>query len=808
MRDRIAAALVAAWRWVRGRGWRFWLRWLAAPGAALALLVTVLVYWQLPDIAELGDYHPKQALRVFTADGVEIGKYGVERRYFLALSQTPKLMQDALLATEDAGFRSHFGFSITGIARAFIANTTHLLRTQGGSTITQQVARTFYLSSRKTYDRKFRELLLAVKIESQLNKDQILELYMNQIYLGQHAYGFETASHVYFGKPLSALSAAECAMLAGLPQNPSYANPVVNFERARRRQLVVLERMRVTGVLTEPQYQAARAEQLHVRRTGQTDVHAEYVAEMVRQGVVAQFGEQAYTVGYKVYTSLLAQDQRVAYQALRREMLEHDRRQPWRGPEDEESLPDDARAGDSIVSKALADYADDDELRVALVTQADARSVVATLASGEVVTLSGEGLRWAQPALSPRASKALRLQRGSVVRVQQRGAQWFISQWPEAQGAFVAMEPNSGQVRALVGGFDFTRNQFNHVTQAWRQPGSSFKPLLYSAALEHGVMPATLVDDAPLSLDMGNGNVWEPRNSDGQFDGPLTLRQALAKSKNLVSVRLARFLGPQVVRDWVANFGLDPERQPDNLTLALGTGAATPMQMVAAYAVLANGGYGVKPVVILKVTDAQDHVLFAAPPVDTPHTEAQRAIPQRNAFVTASLLQEVTRSGTAAMAQQQLKRPDLYGKTGTTTEAVDAWFAGFQPSVVAVAWMGYDDPRSLGGRESGGALALPIWIEYMRHALKGVPVNELSPPPEVIKYGGDWIYSELALDGFVERVGFDDTAAVTPGAGVPGSPAGQTTAPIPERSAQPPLAQPARPASAQDLTPRAPILNP
>lgn len=828
MRERAAALskaaqqkLRAGWQRLKSVSWRWWLTRVAAPLAALLLLVTGVVYWQLPDIAELSDYHPKQALRVFTSDGVEIGKYGVERRYFLPIAQTPKLMQDALLAIEDTGFRSHYGFSLSGLARAFIANTTHLLRSQGGSTITQQVARTFYLSSRKTLDRKFRELLLAVKIESQLDKDQILELYMNQIYLGQRAYGFETAAHVYFGKPLSALSAAECAMLAGLPQNPNFANPVANPERARKRQLQVLERMRVTGVLTDVQHAAARAEPLHVRRNGQTDVHAEYVAEMVRQGVFGQFGEQAYTAGYKVYTTLLAKDQQVAFQALRRELLEHDRRQPYRGPEDEEPLADDARAGDATVTKALADYADDEDLRVALVTLADARKLEVTLADGQVLTLAGEGLRWVQPALSARASNELRIRRGSVVRVAQRNGQWVVSQWPQAQGAFVAMEPHSGQVRALVGGFDFNRAQFNHVTQAWRQPGSSFKPILYSAALEHKVMPATLVNDAPLAIDVdGTGNnVWQPRNSDGQFDGPLTLRQALAKSKNLVSVRLAQLLGPQVVREWAGNFGLDPSRQPDNLTLALGSGAATPMQMAGAYAVLANGGYGVKPVLVLRVTDSQDRVVFAAPPANTPHTEDQRVIPARNAFIVNSLLQEVTRSGTAAAAQQQLKRPDLYGKTGTTTDAVDAWFAGFQPRLVAVAWIGYDDPRSLGDREFGGGLALPVWITYMRHALKDVPVSELTPPPDVIKYGGDWIYSELALDGFVQRIGLDDgapagststaPATATPAAAgvpLPNNPAGQTNAAIPERPGQP--QQQARPAPAQDLTPRPPILNP
>jgi len=447
------------------------------------------------------------------------------------------------------------------------------------------------------------------------------------------------------------------------------------------------------------------------------------------------------------------------------------------------------------------------------VLQASPREVVARTATGETVRLSGEGLRWALPALAAKASDTLRVARGAVIRVTRHDKLgWTIAQWPEAQGAFVAMDPATGRVRALVGGFDFTRQPFNHVTQAWRQPGSSFKPFLYSAALEHGVMPATLINDAPLTL-----GDWSPQNSDGKFDGPLTLRQALAKSKNLVSVRLVQQMGVGEARAWTGRYGFDVAKQPDNLTLALGAGSTTPLQMASAYAVLANGGHLVTPRVIERITDAQGKVLFEAPPpaplsepvrTEAPAVEeaasaatagpspvtfavpaaaaasgaeGQRVVPARNVFITRALLQEVTRSGTAARAQASLKRPDLYGKTGTTNDAVDAWFAGFQPSVVAVVWIGYDDPRSLGSRESGGGLSLPVWISYMDKVLKGVPVQPNLPPEGVVEVNGDWRYSEFADGGFVPRIGLEAPEAAA--SGVEESASSPAPAPTPAASA-------------------------
>ncbi|MEY4564306.1 MAG: hypothetical protein RLZZ618_3583 [Pseudomonadota bacterium] len=742
---------------------------IATAGATGVLLVAIagaLLYQRQPDLSELIDYRPKQPLRVFTSDGVEIGVFGTERRYLMPISRTPKLMQDAVLAIEDKRFRDHVGVDIKGVLRAAVANFVSDRRGQGGSTITQQVARNFYLSARRTYMRKINEMLLAIKIERRLSKDQVLELYMNQIYLGHRAYGFEAAAQAYFGKTLADLSVAECAMLAGLPQNPNYANPVVSPEKARRRQLLVLTSMQQAGVITAAQADAARAEPLQIRRDADTPVHAEYVAEMVRQIVFAQYGESTYTSGMKVTTTLRSTDQQAAVKALRKGVLDYERRQPYRGPEEHEDLPEGMAATDAAAAQVLAEYADDAELRLAVVIEASPREVVATLASGEVVRISGEGLKQALPALAPRAQAPARLRRGSVIRVAQDlpdAHSWAIRHWPDVQGALVAMTPHTGEVRALVGGFDFGRNQFNHAFNAWRQPGSAFKPFLYSAALEHGVMPSTLINDAPLvfapTLD---SPYWDPRNSDGTFDGPLSLRQALARSKNLVSIRLVQMMGTPAARDWTARFGFDPQQQPDNLTLALGAGSTTPWQLASAYAVLANGGFSVKPLLIERITDARDQPLFEGTP--QPLTELTRAVPARNAFIVNDLLQEVTRSGTAAKAQAQLRRGDLYGKTGTTNDAVDAWFAGFQPSVVAVVWIGYDTPRSLGARESGGGLALPIWIDFMRQALLPVPspLPNPAPPLDVVKVDGDWRYREWAFGGQRTHVGFDEaTDALT-----------------------------------------------
>jgi len=748
---------------------------LIAAASLLGLIVLLLgiaaalIYPTLPDIAEMSDYRPKQPLRVYTADGVQIGEYGAERRRFLPLEQIPKSMQDALLAIEDTGFYEHAGLSYNGIARAAISNLFSA-RSQGASTITQQLARDFYLTKKKLYSRKFIEALLTKKIEGALTKQQILEIYMNQIYLGQRAYGFEAAAGIYFGKTLKELSIAETAMLAGLPQNPAYANPVVNFARAQRRQQLVIHRMQEIGVITEAQADAAKAEKLHIRTAQDPRLHAEYAAEMARQVVFAQYGDEAYTRGLSVYTTLQSVEQAAAYKALRRSLMDYERRKAYRGPEGFVNLPSDPGDQDSAITHALADHPDNDELRAAVVTQASPTQVLASLQSGEDLVISGDGLRGVQPALSSKAREAQQIRRGSIVRVL-RGAPskaapegaWAIVQAPEAEGAFVALEPATGKVHALVGGFDFAKNQFNHVTQAWRQPGSSFKPFVYSAALEQGVSPSTIVNDAPIVI-----GDWEPKNYEGTFDGPMTVRQALARSKNMVTIRLMELVGPARAREWAARFGFDIDKQPDNLTLSLGSGSVTPLQMAGAYAVIANGGHSVAPVVISRIVDSKGAVLFEA--AEATLSEDKRVIPERNAFVTASLLQEVARSGTAARAQAALRRPDIYGKTGTTNDSVDAWFAGFQPNLAAVVWIGYDQPRGLGDRESGGGLALPVWIDFMQVALRNQPVRELVPGEGLLQSNGDWSFEEFAGEAGVRTLGMDAAPPATAASGAASSP--------------------------------------
>ena len=738
------------------------LAWLAAgvltlaATAATLLAVALAVAWpNLPSIDSLTEYRPKLPLKVMSSDGVLLGEFGEERRSFTPIAQVPKVMRDAVLAIEDARFYDHGGVDMVGIARAALAQLSEA-RSQGASTITMQVARNFYLSSEKTITRKIYEILLTWKIESQLSKDQILEAYMNQIFLGQRAYGFAAASEIYFGKPLREVSVAEAAMLAGLPKAPSIYNPIVNPKRATTRQQYIIDRMVDNGFITAEQAVAAKAEKLRYRTQSDTSVHAEFVAETARQLVFSQYGEEAYTRGLNVVVSVNAADQMVAYRALRRGLLDFELRQVYRGPEAFVDLPADPAALDARIADALADHPDNDELRSAVVLEASPRKVVAVLSDGESITVTGEGLRPVTSGLADKAPAQKKLRRGAVVRATQNAkGQWSLTQLPEVEGAFVALDPRTGAIRALVGGFDYRKSKFNHVTQAWRQPGSSFKPFIYSAALEKGFTSATVINDAPLFFDAGTtgSQPWEPKNYDGTFEGPMPLKRALARSKNMVSIQVLQSIGPAEAQEWVSRFGFDADKHPPFLTMALGAGAVTPLQMATAYGVFASGGYLVAPRLIDRVTDQQGRVLIEAPKPRL--DESMRAIDARNAFVMSDLLQEVTRSGTAAKAQGTLKRPDLYGKTGTTNDSMDAWFAGWQPGVVAVVWIGYDNPRKLGDRETGGGLSLPVWIEYMTHALKGVPVAEPRPPEGVVNVGGDWTYDEYANGRGVTSLGVD-----------------------------------------------------
>jgi penicillin-binding protein 1A len=753
-----------------------WARWLlkigagfaglVAAGTAVALIVLAIAlavaYPNLPEISGLTDYRPKLPMRIYSADGELLAEFGEERRNFTPIKQIPQVMKDAVLASEDASFYQHPGVDYRGVLRAGLANLNKL-RSQGGSTITMQVARNFYLSTEKTYTRKIYEILLAFKIESLLSKDQILEVYMNQIFLGQRAYGFGAASEIYFGKPLKDITVAEAAMLAGLPQAPSVYNPISNPERAARSQRHIIDRMLENGFINAEQREAARAQQLRYRAPSEMPVHAEYVAEVARQLIFSQYGEEAYTRGLNVHLTLNSNEQTVAYRALRKGIMEYERRQVYRGPEDYVDLPANPKDVDARIAEALQDHPDNDELRAAVAIEAGSKKVVAVLQSGESVTIMGEGLRPAASGLSAKAKPNTQIRAGAVIRlIRNAKGDWSITQLPEVEGAFVALDPRTGAVRAMVGGFDYAKSKFNHVTQAWRQPGSSFKPFIYSAALEKGFTPSTVINDAPLFFDAGatGSQPWEPKNYDGSFDGPMSLRRGLEKSKNMISIRILQAIGPAYAQEWITRFGFDADKHPAYLTMALGAGSVTPLQMAAAYGVFANGGYRIHPFLISKLTDAKGRVLNEPklPVLD----ESMRTLEARNAFVMSSLLHGVTRSGTAANAFARLKRTDIYGKTGTTNDSMDAWFAGGQNGVVAVVWMGYDTPRKLGDKETGGGLALPVWIDYMGSVLKGVPVQERTPPEGVINANGEWYFEEYSRGTGVTSLGLDDKLPAVP----------------------------------------------
>ncbi|MFI8614850.1 penicillin-binding protein 1A [Acidovorax sp. NPDC077693] len=762
-----------------------WLRWIflafawtaglalaGAFGLALTIAVALAVaYPNLPDISDLADYRPKLPLRVYSSEGALLGEFGEERRNLTPIKEIPTVMKDAVLAIEDARFFQHGGVDYKGVVRAGLANLGRV-KSQGASTITMQVARNVYLSSEKTFTRKIYEILLTFKLEHLLTKDQILEIYMNQIYLGNRAYGFAAASEAYFGKPLKSVSIAEAAMLAGLPKAPSAYNPISNPKRARSRQLYIIERMQENGFITAEEAVAAKKEELKIRSgPDNTRVHAEYVAEMARQLIFTQYGNEAYTRGLNVYTTLNAAEQEAAYTSLRRGIMDYERRQQYRGPEKFVALPASAQEVEDAIDDALANHPDNGDVLSAVVLEASARKIVAARANGDTLEITGDGLKPAQSGLSDKAPPNIKIRRGAVIRVVKTPKNaWEITQLPEVEGALVALDPRTGAIRALVGGFDFDKNKFNHAAQAWRQPGSSFKPFIYSAALEKGFTPATVINDAPLFFDAGTtgGQPWEPKNYDGKYDGPMSMRTGLAKSKNMISIRILQAVGPKTAQEWVSRFGFDAEKHPAYLTMALGAGSVTPLQMATAYSVFANGGYRVNPWLIAKVTDHKGRVISETTPPET--SEQPRAIDARNAFIMNSLLQEVTRSGTAARAQATLKRPDLYGKTGTTNDSVDAWFAGYQPTVAAVTWIGYDTPRNLGSRETGGGLSLPVWISFMERALKGVPVMEAKVPPGVVNVGGEWFYEEYARNAGVANVGLDDRSAASPAGAAPHAP--------------------------------------
>lgn len=733
---------------------------LVLSGGMLGAFAAFMTYPKLPSLEVLTDYRPKLPLRIVSDDGKVIGEFGEERRSVVRFKDVPRSLVDAILAAEDERFYQHGGIDYAGVLRAMLVNFVSGETRQGASTITMQVAKNFFLSSERTLTRKFNEALLSYKIESNLSKDQILELYINQIYLGQRSYGFAAAARTYFGKDLKQLSIAETAMLAGLPKAPSTGNPITNPRRARARMQYVLERMHSLKKISTAQYEQARDENVAVRASRNSVDNADFVAEMVRRDMVERFGDAAYISGITVYTTIDSRHQAAAQAALRKGVLDYEARHGWRGPAKWLNLPEVPDLADKAIDEALQDQLPIGGLQAAVVVTVTPKEIHARTRLGEVLTLGADSLTVAKAFLGEKVPAAKRLQRGSEVWLRPTDAGgWVLSQLPEAEAALVSVDPHDGAIRSLAGGFDAGRNQFNHVTQAWRQPGSSFKPFIYSAALEKGYNPATIVEDAPLHFDASvtGSDAWNPQNYDGNFDGPLRLRVALAKSKNMVAIRVLQAITPLYAQQWITRFGFDAQRNPAYLSLALGSGAVTPLQMVGGYAILANGGHRVAPYLVKKVIDSKGRLLAIAKP-KVVGVDAEPVIEPRNAWLMTSLLRDVVRMGTATRAMS-LGRADLAGKTGTTNDNVDAWFAGYTPGLVAVSWIGFDQPKSLGSKETGGAAALPIWIDYMKTALQGVPEQFLPEPEGIAQAIIDPASGRFAASGLIEYFYEEQTPA-------------------------------------------------
>mgnify|MGYP005839983507 FL=1 len=761
------------------RPWLRWLRRLFLLGLSLGLLglaAAAAVLWtvwpQLPDVSELRRVELQLPLTVQSADGKLIALFGETRRYPASIDQIPERVKQAFLAAEDARFYEHEGLDVQGILRAvWLLVSTDRARVPGGSTITQQVARDFYLSNEYSFVRKFREMLLAIKMERELSKDEILELYLNKIFFGNRAYGVAAAAEFYYGKTLDQLTLAEAAMLAGIPKFPSSANPISNPARAmERRNHYVLPRMHELGMISAEELAAALAEPNTASpNEPKVEVDAPYLAEMVRQAMEERFGADALTRGYRVTTTVRSSDQNAAVAALRAGLFEYDQRRGWRGPEGHiehaASLPADALA------RQVGSYVALPELRAAVVLETGPQGARLLTARDGEVSLPAAGTRWTG------RSPAQLLKPGDVVRLRTLAdGTLVLAQAPQAQAALVSLEHETGAVRALVGGYSFALNKFNRATQAQRQPGSSFKPFVFAAAFERGYHPASIVMDAPVVFRDRAGNVWRPQNDKGDFAGPMRLREAMVQSRNLVSVRLLDAIGVQFAQRYITQFGFSPESLPPNLSMSLGTSSLTPMAMTAAYAVFANGGYRVEPYFIARIEDRFGQVLEEARPrracpacggvggeaagqpavvdgVDFgevprplaaaggeastaplppgPDELAPRAIDARTAFMVRSMLLDVVRRGTGAAARS-IGREDIGGKTGSTNEYRDAWFAGMGGDLVTTAWVGRDDFTSLGRGEYGGRAALPIWIGYMSAALKDVPVDRRPPPAGLV----------------------------------------------------------------------------
>lgn len=714
---------------------------------SLASLTILTAYPKLPTLKAVTHYNPKMPLTIYSADGKLIGIYGEERRSFTKIDVFPTVLKNAVIAAEDKRFYQHWGIDPVGIARAALANISAGGIQSGASTITQQVARNFFLTNEKTYTRKFNEALLAYKIEHSLSKDQILELYFNQIYLGQRSYGFAAASYAYFNKPVQEINLAEAAILAGLPKAPSAFNPMVNPKRAKERQIYILNNMLQLGMINQQQFDEAIAYPLqYQRRTIHVDENSLYVAEMARQSMYEKFGEDAYTQGFRVYTTISTANQKAATAALRKTLDNFDKGKKFVGAENFIDITQwDLEELDNKAAQYLSYFHTVNNKIPALVMDIAKNKDITLLIKDveEPVVLNAKQLGLIRHAIHNDKMKKRQVQKGAVLRVSQNKAgKWQLTQVPELQGAIVSLDPKTGAILALVGGYDFYQKEFNRATQAWRQPGSTFKPFIYSAALSRGMTATTLINDAPLSFPgLGpGGKEWVPQNSDGRFAGYMTLHQALVASRNIISIRILMAIDVNYAHQYIQRFGFDGKKQPKSLSLALGSGSVTPLQMAEAYAVFANGGAKVPAYLIDRIYDSRGQLRAKTEP-KIAGKNAPQAIDTRNAFIMYKIMQDVTRYGTAARASA-LKRPDIAGKTGTTNDQKDGWFVGFTPKVVTAVFMGFDKPRSMGRAGYGGKIALPVWMDYMRYALKGKPVAKMRRPRGIVQNGGEYYYAE------------------------------------------------------------------
>jgi len=711
---------------------------------------------KLPDTEVLKETQFQVPLRIFSAEGQLIAEFGEKRRIPVAYPEIPPYLVQAILASEDDRFFEHPGVDYHGILRAVYSLATTGVKAQGGSTITMQVARNFFLSREKTYLRKLNEIILALQIEQKLSKEEILTLYLNKIYLGNRAYGIGAAAKVYYGKSLQELTLPQFAMIAGLPKAPSKFNPIANPERAQLRRDYVLRRMWQVGHISQEEFktavQAPITASYHSRNV---EVYAPYIAEMVRTQLIEQYGDDAYNIGLNVYTTIREKHQKAANTALQSALLAYDKRHGFRGAKNKSAI--DEEMTDENFEQILSGFENIGPLHPGIVISLQPELARIYVKNNEIIELSSESLAWARKQLSTnRRGKAVSkasdvLAVGDIIHLHQdKQGLWQLAQLPQAEGALIAVSPYNGAVTALNGGFEYFQNKFNRVTQSRRQPGSGFKPFIYSAALEKGYTAASIINDAPVVFDSpSDENVWRPENYSGKFFGPTRLRVALTNSRNLVSIRILRDIGAAYVIDYAKKFGFDTTQMPKSLSLALGSGSAAPWDMARAYSSLANGGYRIEPYIIQRIEDANGEIIMQAEPLTVCETcivslptnsdegetsslkPAQRIMTAQNNYIMNSLLRDVVKYGTGRKAMS-LGRNDLAGKTGTTNDQIDAWFNGFHPELVAISWVGFDSPKTLGRYETGGRAALPMWIDFMKVALSDLPEEPLQQPVDMI----------------------------------------------------------------------------